>query len=134
MKYKIFVSGVQKELKKERLSVKESILENALLKKHFDVFLFEDLPAKSRPADKTYLKELEKSDIYLGLFGDEYGVKGANGLSATEREFRRAVKKDKEVLIFLKGKDDSKRDEKLRNLINEIKRPETKMDSQGESE
>ena len=41
MKYKIFVSGVQKELKEERVAVKGLIAENVLLKEYFRVFLFE---------------------------------------------------------------------------------------------
>lgn len=121
-RYRIFVSGVQKELSRERRAAKESILENALLKKHFEVFLFENLPARSKSANETYLKEVDASDIYIGIFGFEYGIRGTDGFSATEKEFRRAVKKDKEILVFLKGKDDSKRDKKLRILINEIKK------------
>ena len=101
-KYRIFVSGVQKELKEERLAVKELVLENALLKKHFDVFLFEDLTARSKSANVTYIKEVDASDIYLGIFGFKYGIQGRDSFSATEREFRRAVKKSKEILIFLK--------------------------------
>ncbi len=123
--YRIFVSGVQKELKQERLAVKELILKNSLLKKYFNVFLFEDLPAKSRTASETYLKEVDDSDIYLGIFGLEYGREGADGLSPIESEFRMAVERDKEILVFLKGEDDPTRDTKLRNLINEIKKPDS---------
>lgn len=126
-KYKIFVSGVQKELANERAAVKDLVSENTLLKKHFDVFLFEELPARSKSADVTYLKEVDASDIYLGIFGLQYGIQGTDGLSAIEREYRRAVKKDKEILVFLKGKDDSPegRDKKLKNLINKIKKPDS---------
>ena len=46
MKYKIFVSANQKELRDERFAVKEVITGNATLCGFFDVFLFEDLPAK----------------------------------------------------------------------------------------
>ncbi len=42
-KFEIFVSGNQKELKKERLAVKEAILDNAVLRRFFDVFIFEGL-------------------------------------------------------------------------------------------
>ena len=44
-KYKIFISGVQRELKKERRAVKDFILADPLLSEYFDVFLFEDSPA-----------------------------------------------------------------------------------------
>lgn len=54
MKYKLFVSGNQKELREERFAVKEVITENATLRSFFDVFLFEDLPAKGKTA-QAYL-------------------------------------------------------------------------------
>ena len=71
MKYKIFVSGVQKELKEERFAVKDLIAENVLLKEYFSVFLFEDAPAKSKAAKTAYLNEVHKGDIYLGIFSNE---------------------------------------------------------------
>ena len=121
MKYKIFVSGVQKELKEERVAVKGLIAENVLLKEYFRVFLFEDAPAKSKSAKTAYLNEVHKGDIYLGIFGDEYGAVSGDNMSATELEFREARKTDKEILIYIKGKDDRKRDKQLRQLISEIK-------------
>lgn len=124
-KYRIFISGVQKELKQERRAVKDFISSDALLRKHFDAFLFEELPATSKSANATYLKEVDASDVYLGILGNEYGVRGAGGFSAIEIEFNRAVKKGKEILIFIKGKDDAKRDKKLRALINKIKAPDS---------
>ena len=72
-KYKIFISGVQKELKAERRAVKDFILGDVLLSEYFDVFLFEDAPAKSRPAKSVYLGEVRESDIYIGILGRQYG-------------------------------------------------------------
>ena len=54
-KYKIFVSGVQKELKEERRAIKDFVLKDALLSEYFDVFLFEDAPARSKSAENSYL-------------------------------------------------------------------------------
>ncbi len=62
-KYRIFISGVQKELKQERRAVKDFINSDALLRKHFDAFLFEELPATGKSANVTYLKEVDASDI-----------------------------------------------------------------------
>jgi predicted HTH transcriptional regulator len=121
MKYKIFVSGVQKELKEERFAVKSLIAENVLLNEYFRVFLFEESPAKSRSAKTAYLDEVRKSDIYLGILGNEYGTMNKDNLSATELEFREAKKKDKEMLIFIKSKDTARRDGRVRKLINEIR-------------
>lgn len=121
MKYKIFVSGVQKELKDERCAVKDLIAEHVLLREYFKVYLFEDSPAKGKSAKTAYLNEVNKADIYLGLFGNEYGAISGDNMSATELEFRKASMTDKEILIFIKGKDDRKRHKQLRQLTTEIK-------------
>jgi len=71
-KFKVFISGNQKEFKKERLAAKEAILGNATLRKFFDVFIFEELPAKGKSPVMTYLKEVDDSDIYIGIIGNEY--------------------------------------------------------------
>ena len=107
-KFEVFISGNQKELKEERLAVKEIILGNTVLRKFFDVFVFEELPAMGKSPILTYLKEVDNSDIYIGIIGNEYGIKGKDGFSATEREFRRFIKKgtQRETLIFIKGKDE----------------------------
>lgn len=120
--YKIFVSSHQTELKEEREAVKEIILANPTLRNFFEVFLFEDTPAKRESPVTSYLKEVDNSDIYIGIIGKEYGVKGKDGLSPTEREFRRFIKKpEKEALIFIKGRDDSKRDRDVQNFIKTIR-------------
>lgn len=87
----IFVSSVQPELKAERAAVRDFVRGDALLRRFFDVFLFESLPASDRRPDAVYLDEVERSAIYLGLLGDEYGTEDAAGVSPTEREFDRAI-------------------------------------------
>lgn len=125
MKFKIFVSSIQKELKDERFAVKELIAEHVLLKEYFKVFLFEDSPAKGKSAKTAYIDEVRKSDIYLGILGNEYGAAGKNNLSATEQEFREAQRTGKEILLYIKGKDDKKRDKRLQKLISEIRHEDT---------
>src|SRR3989338_333783 len=122
-RYKIFVSANQKEIKEESLSVKEIIINNSTLREFFDVFLFEDLPAKGKPPASTYLKQVDNSDIYIGIVGNEYGIKGKDGISATEREFRRFIKTEhqKESIIFIKGRNDSKRDKDTQRFIKTVK-------------
>lgn len=125
MKYKIFVSANQKELRDERFAVKEVITGNATLCGFFDVFLFEDLPAKGKSAVTTYLKNVTDSDVYVCIIANRYGDKGKDGLSATEREFRHFLKaKSKgEILAFIKGasSDDKKRDRDTQNFLKDIK-------------
>ena len=117
MKYKVFISSVQKEFKDERRGLKDYISGDPLLGRFFDVFLFEDLPASDRRADEVYLKEVGASDIYLGLFGDEYGAGDSKGKPPTHREFLLATELRKLRLIYVKGQDDSKRHSKIRALI-----------------
>ncbi|PKP56679.1 MAG: transcriptional regulator [Candidatus Altiarchaeales archaeon HGW-Altiarchaeales-2] len=124
MKYNLFVSGVQEELKIERRAVKNLIIENPLLKDYFNVFLFEDLPAKGKSSKKTYTDEVHKSNVYIGIFGNKYGNIGDDMISATEREFREAQKGNKEILIFIKENNDKIRDAHVRKLITEIRGPE----------
>ena len=126
-RYKIFVSGVQKELKEERRAVRDFILGDALFEEYFDVFLFEDSPAKSKSSEKAFLEELRKSDIYIGLLGKKYGSVVKDKISPTEAEFREAKQKHKEILIYIKGKNsknDLNRNVGIQNLIKEIKNPE----------
>lgn len=125
MKYKIFVSGAQKELKKERRAVKEFIRKDALLSEYFDVFLFEDSPAKSKSAEIAYIEEVRKSDIYIGILGQQYGGSGKEKMSPTEAEFREAKAKHKEILIYIKGQNtaDKLRDGGMQEFIKEIKNP-----------
>jgi ATP-dependent DNA helicase RecG len=117
MSERIFISSVQKELQAERQAVREFVRGDPLLRRFFDVFLFEDLPASDRQADDVYLDEVGRCALYLGLFGDEYGSVDAAGLSPTEREFDQATAQGKTRLIFVKGTDDTGRHPRMRALI-----------------
>lgn len=117
MKYKIFISGVQKEFKNERLALRDYIHGDPLLGQFFEVFLFELQPANDRRADNLYLEEVRTSDIYLGLFGEQYGPEDSNGQSPTRREFLLATEIGKIRFIYIKGQDDSKRHPKMLDLI-----------------
>jgi len=117
MKYKIFLSSVQKEFKEERSALRSYIYGDALLSRFFEVFLFEDLPASDRRADEVYLEEVQSSDIYLGLFGGRYGAVDGEGMSATHKEFLLASQSGKPRFIFVKGDTDADRDPKMLKLL-----------------
>ena len=123
MKYKIFISGAQKELKEERRAAKEFIRDDVLLSEYFDVFLFEDSPAKSKSSQTAYIEEVRKSDIYIGILGRQYG--GSEKISPTETEFREAKATHKEILVYIKGQNtvDKSREAGMQELIKEIKNP-----------
>ncbi len=114
---RIFISSVQKELATERKALAEYLLGDPLLRRFFECFLFEEQPAADQRADQCYLDEVDRCDIYLGIFGNEYGWEDGEGLSPTHREFNRASVKGKSRLIYVKGADDSVRHPKMRVLI-----------------
>ena len=125
-KTRIFVSSVQKELSAERRAMKDFIEGDPLLRQYFDVFLFEDLPASNQTPDQLYFGQLDKSAVYLGIFGDQYGWEDKEGISPTEREFDRATVKKKTRLVFVKGTDDARRHPKMLALIKKAERQLTR--------
>ena len=115
---KIFISSVQKEFPDVRRDLKAFLLGDAFLKRFVaEVFLFEELPARDQRADEAYLAEVAACDIYLGLFGNQYGHEDTEGVSATEREFLHATELAKPRLIYVWGQDDHRREAKMRALI-----------------
>jgi ATP-dependent DNA helicase RecG len=115
---KIFISSVQKEFAQVRRDLKVFLLGDAVLQRFIsEVFLFEDLPAKDRRADEVYLEEVERCDVYLGLFGYEYGYEDQNGVSPTEHEYDHATRHKKTRLIYVWGTDEKKRAPKMRQLV-----------------
>jgi predicted HTH transcriptional regulator len=116
---RVFISSVQKEFAEERKALRDFLRGDPLLRRFFDVFLFEDTPAKDRRTDELYLEEVEKSSIYVGLFGNEYGIPDKKGLSPTHMEFLLATELKKHRLIFVKGAADSARKPQMKTLIKE---------------
>jgi len=117
-RFTIFVSSIQKELQEERRAIKDYILNDPMLKLFIsDVFLFEDLPARDQRSDESYLTEVDRCDIYIGIFGNDYGFEDEDGVSPTEHEFDRATEKGRYRLIFIKGQSDGSRHKKMRALI-----------------
>ena len=115
---RIFISSVQKEFEQLRQDLKAFLLGDAVLRRFIaEVFLFEELPAADRRADQVYLAEVERCDIYLGLFGYEYGYEDSEGISPTEREFDHATKHRKTRLVYVWGADEKSRSPKMKKLV-----------------
>jgi predicted HTH transcriptional regulator len=115
---KIFISSVQKEFTAERKALAEYLSNDPLLRRFFEPFLFErDVPASDRRPDEVYLDEVRDSDIYIGLFGDDYGRENQAGLSSTHLEYEEATRLGKSRLIFVKGETDDAKHPKMRALI-----------------
>jgi predicted HTH transcriptional regulator len=116
---RIFISSVQKEFQQARMDLKAFLKGDAVLHRFIsDVFLFEELPAKDRRADQVYLEEVKRCDIYVGIFGYEYGNEDQEGISPTEHEYDYASKHHKPRFIYVWGSDEKKRASKMRQLIN----------------
>ncbi|TRZ78536.1 MAG: DUF4062 domain-containing protein [Deltaproteobacteria bacterium] len=118
MKFKIFISSVQKEFQQTRKDLKAFLLGDAVLHRFIsEVFLFEELPAKDRRADEVYLEQVKHCDIYLGIFGYEYGQEDQGGISPTEREYDYAGKLGRIRLIYVWGADEKQRADKMKMLV-----------------
>jgi ATP-dependent DNA helicase RecG len=115
---RIFISSVQKEFEGLRHDLKAFLLGDAVLSRFVSsVFLFEDLPAKDRRADRVYLEEIEQCNVYIGIFGYRYGREDQHGISPTEREYDHASKHHKVRLVYVWGSDEKKRAAKMKKLI-----------------
>ena len=68
----------------------------------FEPFLFEELPAKDISAQQAYLAEVADTEVYLGLFGVDYGYEDAEGVSTTEREYDCATENHKYRIVLIK--------------------------------
>ena len=71
---RIFISSVQQEFSQEREHLRDYLSGDPLMRRFFEVFLFEDVPASDRRLDEVYLVEVDRCDIYVGLFGTAYGL------------------------------------------------------------
>ena len=99
---KVFISSVQSEFAAERQLLFEYLMSDALLGKFFEPFIFENIPALSVTPTAVFIKEVENCDIYLGIFGQQYGFEDSEGISPTEREFDAATDGNKTRLVYVK--------------------------------
>lgn len=98
----MFISSVQSEFTVERQMLFDYLTTDALLGIYFEPFIFENVPALNSSPAAVFLSEVEDSDIYIGLFGSQYGFEDAEGISPTEREFDVATLHNKVRLVYIK--------------------------------
>ncbi|MDD4737323.1 MAG: ATP-binding protein [Kiritimatiellae bacterium] len=118
-KLRIFVSSVQKELEIERVAVAGWVSSDQQLSELCDVVLFEKEPLSGKRISKPYLECLKSCQIYLLILDCEYGRPPE--FSATHEEYRFARDNDLPMLIFIKGRNDGKREAKTKEFFDEIK-------------
>ena len=94
---KIYISSTYSDLKDHRQAVYA-----ALRGMREDVIAMEDYVAAGRRPLEVCLADVAECDVYVGIFAWRYGyVPSEQERSITELEFRQAVEKGKECLIFL---------------------------------
>jgi len=116
-KLKVFISSVQAEFAEERQMLFDYLMQDSLLGLFFEPFIFEKLPAMEQSVENTFLNRVKKCDIYLGLFGKEYGYEDISGISPTEYEYDLAKKLNKIRLIFISNHKNFERHPKQATLI-----------------
>lgn len=108
-KLSFFISSKADELKAERQAVISAIRDMRM-----NPVFFEGFGARPGKPLEECLKEVERSDFYIGIFGNQYS-------SATETEYRKAKESGKPCLIYIKTIDEFKRDDKLTAFIKDLK-------------
>ncbi len=91
-----------------------------LLSSRFEPVAFEEEPAQENTPQLVYLDGVENCDIYLGIYGTEYGYQDAQGVSPTEREYDRATELGKYRLAYVRIAEENERHPKEEALIHKI--------------
>ncbi len=114
---RIFISSVQREFAGERGLLRDYLRGDPLMRRFFEVFLFEDVPASDRRPRDVYLNEVVRCDIFVCILGKEYGFEDEQGVSPTEHEFDRATELNRHRLIFVKSAREGYRHPKMQLLV-----------------
>ena len=110
-----FISSAIKELESEREVAKETLLSLGFQ----EIILWEDLPAQSHPPREVFLREVDRSKIFILILWQKYSGK-------VIEEIERARKRQIPILVFIKNiKEDwgEKQDPKLQNFIDSLTHP-----------
>lgn len=91
----IYLSSTLKDLLPEREAVKQALSGKAVVKESYD--------ADENSVRESCLKDVEGSDVYVGLIGLRYGfIPPGKSKSITELEFDQAQDSKKPILLFIK--------------------------------
>lgn len=110
---RVFVSSLISDMVEERAAVRAAINDFGAMPVMFE----DDLGGQDVPAEQAYLAGVRSSEIYVGLWGNRYGVRMPDGYSATEAEFHEAEKQGLRLCLFVHGEDSSEMDGPQRDLI-----------------
>jgi hypothetical protein len=94
---KIFISSTFSDLKEHRRK-----LWDLLTTYNIEISGMEEFGARNEPSLETCIKEVLKTDIYIGIIGFRYGsIDKKTNKSYTEIEYLNALNSGKEILIYL---------------------------------
>lgn len=92
----VFVSSVVRGFEAERQAAREGVEVLDLRP-----VMCEDFGALPYSSDLACISEVEQSDAYILVMGQEYGFETEEGLSVTQSEFRAAQRTNRPVLAFV---------------------------------
>jgi hypothetical protein len=109
---RVFVSSLITDMPAERSAVRA-----ALETVGATPVMFEDLGPQDVSAEQAYLSGVRSSDIYVGMWGPRYGVRMADGYSATHAEFLEAERNGLRLCAFVHGESSGEMDGPQRDLV-----------------
>ncbi|HHX8579332.1 TPA: DUF4062 domain-containing protein [Vibrio diabolicus] len=95
-RYQVFVSSTYVDLKEERQSVLQTLMEMDCIPAGMELF-----PAADQEQWEFIKRIIDDCDYYLLIIGGRYGSVADDGLSYTEKEFDYAVSKGVKVIALL---------------------------------
>lgn len=114
---RIFVSSLIGGMTAERAAVRAAIEAVGAVPVMFE----EDLGAQDVSAEQAYLSGVRSSEIYVGLFGPRYGMRMADGNSATHTELLEAERDGLRLCLFVNGDTSGDMDGTQRDVINGLR-------------
>lgn len=97
-RYQVFVSSTYTDLKEERQSVTQTLMEMDCIPAGMELF-----PATDEEQWTFIKKIIDDCDYYLLIIGGRYGSLSAEGVSYTEKEYDYAVEKGLKVVALVHG-------------------------------
>lgn len=96
-KYQVFISSTYEDLKAERLSVINTVLEMDCIPSGMEAFCAED-----EEQFEVIKKVIDLCDYYILIIGKRYGsINESKGISYTEMEYDYALEKGIPILVFM---------------------------------
>lgn len=114
---RVFVSSLIGGMTAERAAVRAAIEAVGAVPVMFE----EDLGGQDISAEQAYLSGVRSSEIYVGLFGPRYGVRMADGHSATHAELLEAEREGLRLCLFVNGDTSGDMDGTQRDVINSLR-------------